>query len=205
MSTQKRSPRALPVFPARLRAALDSRHRESMQKAGELKSLVLSLLVAGAVLGLGASSASAAASTTTTVTHEDTSFSETATCGFQLDWHYLGSFKVTSYFDTSGILVKSILTQTGGPFTVTVINPATGKTATSGETSVLITTYNPDGSVKTQSENGLVFNFHLPGTHGPIALDVGHVVFDSQFNILQIGGPHQIETGDTSGFCAALA
>ena len=62
MSTQKRSPRALSVFPARLRAALDSRHRASMQKAGELKSLVLSLLVAGAVLGLGASSASAAAS-----------------------------------------------------------------------------------------------------------------------------------------------
>jgi hypothetical protein len=170
-----------------------------------MKRLVLPLFFAGVLLGLGLASASAAASTTTTIVHVDESFSETDTCGFQLDWRVQGSFKDTEFFDSSGTLVKLIETNTGGPFTYTITNPANGKTATThSQTVVGILTFNPDGSLNTVTQNGIVFNFVLPGT-GTIALDVGTVAFDSEGNLLKIGGPHQFLMGDVAGFCAALA
>jgi hypothetical protein len=205
MSTLESNPHFLHGLRPGLGSTLDYRDSESRNKGGQIKRVVLSLLVAGAVLGLNATSAIAAASTTTTIESVNVSYSETNTCGFELDWHIQGEDKVVSFFDTSGTLVKSILTATGGPFTVTVTNPASSKTATTqSQTSIVIVTFNPDGSINTITENGLVFNFVLPGT-GTIALDVGSVVFDSAFNILRIGGPHQLETGDTAGFCAALS
>ncbi len=205
MPTPESHPRALRVLLTRLGSTLNFRHSESLEKVGQMKRLVLPLLVAGALLGLGTDSASAAASTTTNIQHFDQSVSETDTCGFELDWHYHGSIKIVSFFDTSGILVKSILTATGGPFTVTVTNPGNGKTATThSETSVVVTTYKPDGSINTSTEYGTVFNFVLPGT-GTILQDVGSVVFDSEFNAVRIGGPHQFLAGDFAGFCAALS
>jgi hypothetical protein len=205
MSTPESNPRARRVLWTRLGTALDSRHSQSAEKGGQMTRVVLSLLVAGAVLGLNATSAIAAASTTTVIESVNTSFSETASCGFELDWHIQGADKVVSFFDTSGTLVKSILTATGGPFTVTVTNPASGKTATTrSETSIVIVTFNPDGSINTITQNGLAFNFVLPGT-GTIFLDVGSVVFDSEFNPVRIGGPHQFLAGDYAGFCAALS
>jgi hypothetical protein len=170
-----------------------------------MKRLVLTLFLVGTLSGLGVASASAAASTTTTIVHVDVSFSETDTCGFQLDWHLQGSFKDTQFFDSSGTLVKLIETNTGGPFTVTITNPANDKTATTrSQTVVGILTINPDGSLNTVTQNGIVFNFVLPGT-GTIAMDVGTVVFDSEGNLLKIGGPHQLLVGDVAGFCAAVA
>jgi hypothetical protein len=170
-----------------------------------MKRLVLPLFLAGVLLGFGVASASAAVSTTTMIVRLNVSFSETDTCGFQLDWHLQGSFKDTEFFDSSGTLVKLIETNTGGPFTVTITNPANGKTATTqSQTVVGILTVNPDGSINTVTQNGIVFNFVLTGTD-TIAMDVGTVVFDSERNLLKIGGPHQLLVGDVAGFCAALA
>lgn len=170
-----------------------------------MKRLVLPLVLAGVLLGLGVASASAAASTTTTIVHVDVSSSETDNCGFQLDEHDQGSFKDTLYFDSHGTLVKEIFTNTGGPFTITITNPANGKTATTrSSTTVVIVTFNADGSVNTVTQNGNLFNFVLPGT-GTIAMDVGTLVEDSEFNVLKIGGPHQFHAGDLARFCAAMA
>jgi hypothetical protein len=170
-----------------------------------MKLLLRALLVAGALFGLCAGSAFAAASTTRTLYNINDSFSESDNCGFELDWNFQGSVKATDYFDTSGTLVKEIDTITGGPFTLTVINPASGKTAiTRSQTVVGIFTFNPDGSINTEAANGIVFHFILPGT-GVIAADVGSVVVDSEGNIVRIGGPHQFLTGDLAGFCAAIA
>src|SRR6266581_3424829 len=143
-----------------------------------MKRLVLPLLLAGVLLGLGVASASAA--TTTTVVHVDASFSETDTCGFQLDWHFQGSFKDIEFFDSSGTLVKVIETNTGGPFTFTITNPANGKTATTESQTFVVVATDP---VRV---SGIVGNFVLPGT-GTILIDVGTVVFDSNGDILMIG------------------
>lgn len=162
-----------------------------------MKRLILPLLLFGALSGLGVTSATAAASTTTIVVNVNASETNTEVCGFPLESHLEGSFKRTEFFDTSGTLVKVIETNTGGPFTVTVTNPANGKTATTqSQTRVLVAT-------DTQRISGIVGNFVLPGT-GTILMDVGTVVFDSNGNVLSIAGPHTGLTGDVERFCAAL-
>src|SRR5262245_3091351 len=163
-----------------------------------MKRLVLPLLLFGALSGLGVTSATAAASTTTIVVNVNASETNTGVCGFPLESHLEGSFKRTEFFDTSGTLVKVIETNTGGPFTVTVTNPANGKTATTqSQTRVLVAT-------DTVRISGVVGNFVLPGT-GTILMDVGTVVFDSNGNILMFGGPHTGLTGDVERFCTAMA
>ena len=164
-------------------------------------TIFLSLVVG--VLAIPATASGA--STTTTVQTVNSSFSETDTCGFQLDWTLHGSFKVTDFFDNSGTLVKEVITNTGGAFTITVTNPANGKIATTQSSAVaVITTFNADGSINTTSSSGVGLNFVLPGT-GTIAQEVGTAVFDSEGNLLRIGGPHQFSSGELAGFCSALA
>jgi hypothetical protein len=163
-----------------------------------MKRLVLPLLLSGALLGLGVASATAAASTTTIVVNVNDSSTDTETCGFPLDVHTQGSFKHTEFFDTNGNLVKVIETNTGGPFTITITNPANGKTATTQSQTFVVVATDP---VRI---SGIVGNFVLPGT-GAILMDVGTIVFDSNGNVLMIGGPHQQFVGDLEGFCAAMA
>jgi hypothetical protein len=168
-----------------------------------MKRLVLPLLFAGVVLWLGVASAGAEASTTT-VASVDFSFSDTSMCGFELDHHLAGTFKDTSFFDSTGTLVKLIETNMSGPFRDMVTNPANGKTATSqSETIVSIFQFNPDGSVKDVETRGIFVHFVLPGM-GSILMDLGHVVFDQDFNPVPLRGPHQVLTGDVATFCAAM-
>jgi hypothetical protein len=54
----------------------------------------------------------------------------TDACGFPVDARIDGSFKVTDYFDNSGTLLKEIVNNFGGPFTITAVNPANGKSTT---------------------------------------------------------------------------
>ncbi len=163
-----------------------------------MKRLILPLLLFGVLLALGAASAGAAASTTTIVVNVNDSFTDSELCGFPLDVHVQGSFKHTEFFDTSGTLVKVIETNTDGPFTITITNPANGKTATTESQTFVVVATDP---VRV---SGIVGNFVLPGT-GTILMDVGTVVFDSNGDILMIGGPHQELMGDVEGFCAAMA
>jgi hypothetical protein len=175
-----------------------------------LKGRRLLIVAAGviAVLAGGiasASSASGAASTTITVIHVNSTSPETDTCGFELDWHLQGSFKIMDFFDTSGTLVKEILTNTGGAFTVTVTNPATGKSATTQSSALaVITTYNSDGSVNKMSINGVGYNFRM-SSGPPLMLEVGSIVFDTNGNVVRITGVRDFSLGNTATFCAALS
>ena len=170
-----------------------------------MKRLVV-LLVLGAVgLGFGVVATGADASITRTVTTDDYGYSETETCGFELDWTIQGSFKDTFYYNTSGQLVKLIESPFGGPLTVTVTNPKNGNTATTqSDALVTVATFNPDGSLATVSHSGIDAHMVMPGA-GPILVQVGTVAYDAQGNILRIGGPHQYISGDLAGFCAAMA
>jgi hypothetical protein len=164
-----------------------------------MKRLILPLVLAAAVAGFGATAA--AASTTVTFIHVDVPFTDTETCGFELNGHVEGTFHVTDFFNRSGTLVKEI---SAGPTFVTITNPANGKTAQTTSTFAQIITFNPDGSINTITQSGLILNFHMPGV-GTIAMDVGTVRFDAEGNILFVGGPHQFLAGDVAGFCNALA
>ncbi len=157
------------------------------------------------MLAFGAASAGGAASTTTTVIHLNGTFPETDTCGFELDWHLQGAFKITDFFNMSGTLVKEIITNTDGAFTITVTNPTSRKSATTqSSATAVITAFNPDGSPNTMSINGVTFNFRSPGS-GPLMVEVGSILMDANGNILRIAGVHDSTLGNTENFCTALS
>jgi len=124
------------------------------------------------------------------------------TCGFPLRFHYVGSVTVTDYFDNSGFLSKTILKGRPGPFTVTVTANGTTLIQQNSSFSTQIT-YNPDGSPKTITDRGPYNKFTVPGG-GVVLLDTGHIVFDSDFNIVFESGPRQATHGDFDAFCAAF-
>jgi hypothetical protein len=124
-------------------------------------------------------------------------------CAFDVQEHAVGTFKVIDFFDDSGNIIKSILTNFGGPYTLTV--SANGVTLTSQTvTTVIIVTFNPDGSLNTISVTGLNQNFVLPGG-GTVFLDAGRIVLDSNGNIIFEAGPHPGFHGDFDSLCAALS
>jgi hypothetical protein len=164
-----------------------------------MKRLILPLVVAAAVAGFVA--ASAAARTTVTFVPVDVSFTDTGLCGFQIDVTDVGTFHVTDFFDQSGTLIKEI---SAGPTVLTVTNPANRKVATSTQTFAQTIVFNPDGSISSVTQSGLILNFHMRGV-GSISMDVGTVRFDADGNVVFVGGPHDFLEGDLAGFCNALA
>lgn len=159
-----------------------------------------------AVLALAPTAAANTTQTEVVTSHDTFEFGEaTEACGFPVDIRVDGSFKVTDYFDNSGTPLKDIITTFGGPFTVTAINPANGKsTTTRSQSFVSITHFNPDGSVASASNSGPIYNFVVPGL-GTILQSTGRLVFDSNFDIVFQAGPQDIENGNTAAFCNYLA
>jgi hypothetical protein len=143
----------------------------------------------------------AATTKVTTVMHVDDTFVASGVCSFDITFHAFGSFKESDYFDDSGLLVKTILTPRG-LFTVTT--SAKGTTLTmQAQNFQEVFTYNPDGSVKSDTLHGIVWRFTIPGG-GVVLLDAGRVTFDSEGEVLFEGGPHQLLHGDVDAFCAAF-
>jgi hypothetical protein len=137
------------------------------------------------------------------ILHVDATFVDSDTCAFDIDVHVSGTFTITDYFDNSGFLFKSIFTEgPGEPFTFT--ETAKGTTLTMQMQSFSeVLTYNPDGSVKSDTIRGILFKFTVPGG-GIVFLDAGTARFDSEGNLVFEGGPHQALHGDVAGFCAAF-
>ena len=169
-----------------------------MRTATRLAGGVIALLSATALWAQPA----AANTTVRTAFQVDETAVDRETCGFRLHFHYFGSVTVTDYFDNSGLLYKSIAKGRPGPFTVTVTGKGTTLTQQNSSFSTQIT-YNPDGSPKTITDNGPYNKFTVPGG-GVVLLDTGHIVFDSDFNIVFESGPRQATHGDLDAFCAAF-
>jgi hypothetical protein len=156
------------------------------------------------LVGVGPAASPAGANTITrTIYHVDETFTETYLCGFRIREHYEGSFQVIRYFDADGTKFKEIDLPYGGPFTVTF--SAHGVTATTqAQGFSLVTIYNPDGSIKTATFRGKVFNFIIPG-QGTVALDAGKYIFDSEGNLIFEAGHHQFLDEDLKELCQALS
>jgi len=138
----------------------------------------------------------------TQIISEDITIAVDGLCSFPVTFHFQGSFKVAFYFASDGTLIKSIATNMG-PFLLTA--SAHGTTLTTQMPSFMtFIAYNPNGSVASEANNGIIFNFILPG-EGSVLLDVGRVVFDGEGNPIFVAGPHQAGFGDFAEFCEALS
>ena len=171
-----------------------------------MRRLALLLTIIALPLALTATAAANTTQTTVITIHDTFDFGDaTDACGFPIDLRIDGSFKVTEFFDNSGTLFRQIVNNFGGPFTLTAINPANGKsTTTQSQTVVAITKFNPDGSVASSTSSGLIYNFVVPGL-GTILHSTGHVVFDSNFEVVFEAGPHAFDQGNTAAFCGYMA
>jgi hypothetical protein len=168
----------------------------------------LALLLCLVALPLAIAATAAANSTQSQIVtfHETNPFGPaTVACGFPIDLRTDGSFEITDYYDNSGTLFKEIVHNHGGPFTVTAINPANGKsTTTRSQTVVEITYFNPDGSIVSESGSGLSFNFHVAGL-GTILQVTGRLVRDGDGNVVFEAGPHDFHDQNTDAFCSYMA
>jgi hypothetical protein len=135
-----------------------------------------------------------------TVIHVDEIAVDSELCGFDITSHFFGAITFTDFYDNTGFLYKTIAKGRPGPFRVTAT--AKGTTLTSQNESFSETiTYNPDGSMKTLTDNGVFNRFTAPG-RGIVWLDTGHLIVDGDFDVLFVAGPRQ--NGDFSAFCTAF-
>lgn len=170
-----------------------------MSRVAKLLSLIVTSLV-----GVALSAAPAAANMQDkSVIHVDDTSVDSGVCAFDVTFHAYGPFKNVDYFDNSGFLYKTIDTPGGGgPFTVTATAQGTTLTMQS-EAFSFVTTYNPDGTPATFTQRGPFDKFTTRGG-GIVLLDTGVVKFDSEFNVVFAGGPHQAVNGEFDAFCAAF-
>jgi len=163
-----------------------------------MRRVWLPLLV---IMAAMASAETASANTVTrTVTHVDDTSVDHSLCSFGITFLTVGSFTEADFYDNTGFLYKSLFTVGPGPFRITAT--AKGTTLTDQNESFSDTfTYNPDGSVKTETANGPFNKFTAPG-RGIVWLDTGHIVLDGDGNVLFVSGPRQ--HGDFTAFCAAF-
>jgi hypothetical protein len=160
------------------------------------KLMVPAVVLAATLAGVaGASVAGAVPPERFTEEFED-QFTDTESCDFPINLHFVGSIDFTLFFDSAGNLVR---VQGIGSDVGTATNPANGKTATgvdhwlqveeveSGEFAIL----------------GLFFHLNFPGA-GIVLIDAGNATFDAEGNLIHMSGPHQALEGDLSALCEAL-
>jgi hypothetical protein len=130
----------------------------------------------------------------------------TGACGFPIFETFDASFKIAGFFDNGGTLQKEIITNFGGHFSLVATNPATGKTVFFQATGFTeIVTFNADGSVATDSLNGIVAHWVAPGV-GTLLISVGRLVLDANGNVIFEAGPHvSFAPGGAPEVCAFLA
>jgi hypothetical protein len=152
-----------------------------------------------AMIAFGAQPAAANTRVTTVVSVDDT-FVDPQICGFDITFHVSGSLKFADFYDTNGSRYKTIGRAGPGPFAVTLT--ANGIRLTQRNASFTeITTYSPDGSVETLTDNGPYNKFTAAGS-GVVWLDTGHIEVDGDFNVLFVAGPRQ--NGEFEALCAAF-
>lgn len=162
--------------------------------------LPLSVVVA-VILAATASAQTASANTQVrTAFYIDDTVVDSGLCSFDVTSRFVGWVTSTDYYDNSGFRYKTISKGRPGPFRVTAT--AKGTTLITQNVSFSETiTYNPDGSIKTLTDNGVYNRFTAPG-RGVVWLDTGHLIVDGDFNVVFVAGPRQ--NGDFRAFCAAF-
>ena len=132
-------------------------------------------LLALTVLAAAALAPVASAAPPDVVTHTPIDSTRTlGVCGFPITSHSEGVFTTWQYFDESGALVKERL-HVERAFTVTLTNPANGKSISSVLGGPVFNEYGADDSL-TQIVAGRERLFIARGD-GPVAMQVGRIIF----------------------------
>jgi hypothetical protein len=132
--------------------------------------LLAALLVLAAVIA-----PSASAAPPDVVTHQVVDSTRTlGVCGFPITSHSEGVFTTWQYLDESGAVVRERW-HVERAFTVTLTNPANGKSISSVLGGPVFTEYGPDETI-TQTVAGRERLFIARG-EGPVAMQVGRIVF----------------------------
>jgi hypothetical protein len=154
---------------------------------------VLAALAAGMTLALVLASSVMAATVTHTLLLTDESEPFHA-CSFPLSATFSGTVRLTEIDTANGV---QLLFTAVGPTTVTVTNPANGKSITGmGQTAGEILRFTDSSFV--DHLNGITLNFVLPGLGGVLQV-IGNFNFaDGTFS-------GRNTRGDTTAFCSYLA
>jgi hypothetical protein len=140
----------------------------------------------------------------TTVIEFDGGLPDTGFCDFPVSDTEQGTFIVADQFNNDGVLYRTIVTSYG-QLTLTLANPANGKsTTTHNESQAIVVDWLADGSRETVRRMGISFAFTYPGA-GVILLQTGYFEQDYVTGWTFSAGPHDLFDGDFDELCAALA
>jgi hypothetical protein len=64
--------------------------------------------------------------------------------------------------------------------------------------------FDPGEEFTGETLNGIVFHFVAPRS-GRLLMDLGHIGFDEEEDVVFTGGPHDFLEGNTEALCAYLA
>jgi hypothetical protein len=140
------------------------------ERSESVRLLAASLVLAAAVLA-----PAAAAAPPDIRIHEDVDRTRTlGVCGFPITSHSEGVFTTWQYLDDAGNVVRERL-HVEQSFTVTLTNPANGKSISSVLGGPVVNDFLPDGT-QIQTVAGRERLFIARG-EGPVAMQVGRIVF----------------------------
>jgi hypothetical protein len=123
-------------------------------------------------------------------------FTDTENCDFDVALSFVGTLRITEFYDRSGNLVRI---QSKGEDFGTATNVENDKTASGVDN--WLETIDPTKDVGVI--RGLFFHLNVPG-HGIVLIDAGYIAFQGG-EVGRVAGPHQVFEGDFEALCAALA
>ncbi len=151
-----------------------------------------------AVLALLLTEATAAKKPTINTLQFTETFVDTELCSFDISFQVTMTLREFIFYDDSGNAIKA---QVHARFDAVATNLETGKTIVEQD----VWTNVVDLTTGKNTFLGLPFRLRLPNGR-PIVMDVGKVVFDPDFNITFVAGPHPLaEALDLAQlYCPAL-
>jgi hypothetical protein len=170
------------------------------REASPMRSRLLVVFLATVPCFVAVPAMSASANTVTSSwVHDNDTVTVRDWCNFPIRLTLVGVYKRTDFFDDDGTLFKTTLRPGGGLYRYIVSAHGTSLSTTSGFSETY--TYNPDGSIATLRDTGMVFSFSVPG-EGVVLLVAGHFVLDLNTDEVTFEAGPRGE--DLSRLCAVL-
>jgi hypothetical protein len=113
--------------------------------------------------------------------------------GFAVEFVENGAFKIRTFYDREGNIVKTILSNFNQRYTSTA--SANGKTLSTNYPLVFITR-GDDADIRVGLRNA----YHVPGA-GVVLLDAGRLIFDANGDVVFEAGQHELLNGSVDAFC----
>ena len=120
---------------------------------------------------------------------------DTEIFGLAVEFVENGTFKVRTFYDREGNIVKTILSN----FNVRYISTASANGKTLGTNYPLVFITRGDADIRVGLRNA----YHVPGA-GVVLLDAGSLIFDANGDVVFEAGQHVLLNGSVDAFCGYL-